>query len=147
MKFMKLEDLPLATQKMIAKDDYVGYVRVYYRNGYGSRLFFKDGANGTVAKIKEAEERGKQRYTEEMRFAVQSVCEFLFDDSNPNGRYQLYDFCEANGFEKKEYGYEGYCYMAHSAFHVIVRTDDDYFCRVYFWDRKDEEEFLGEIAG
>jgi len=139
MQFVNKEALPQSIVDVIDKDDYVGYVRVYYSGGrYGSRLFFKDSANGTIDKIKEAEKRGMERYTPELKSALQSVCETLFEESNPTGRYELYDFCEKNQFDKTEAGWIGYCYLAHSAFLISVSKDDDYFCRVYFYDRENQ---------
>lgn len=136
MQFINYKSLPEGVKKVVDTGDYIGYVRVYYRNGYGSRLFFKDSANGTVEQIKRAEEAGLKRYTDEIKAALQTVCEVLFEEMNPKGRYDLYDFCEKNSFDKTKDGYMGYCYMAHSAFQIVVSKNDDYFCRVYFYDRK-----------
>lgn len=136
MQFVNYQNLPKNIKSIVEDDDYIGYVRVYYRDGYGSRLFFKDAANGTLEKIKKAEERGLKRYTEEIKMALATVCEILFEENNPKGKYDLYDFCEKNDFDKISDGYVGYCYLAHSAFRIVVSKSDDYFCRVYFFDRE-----------
>lgn len=136
MNFMNFASLPEAVKQIINTEDYVGYVRIYHSDGhYGSKLFYKDAANGTVEQIKKAEEREKKRYTIELSNALKTVCETLFEENNPKGRYKLYDFCENNHFDKSTNGYMGYCYMAHSAFQIVVSKDDDYFCRVYFYER------------
>lgn len=140
MQFTSYNSLPQIVRNVIEGQDYVGYIRVYYRNGYGSRMFFKDAANGSLKDIRIAEERGKKRFTEEMREAVKTVCEILFEEKSPNGRYDLYDFCEKNGFDKTEDGYRGYCYLAHTAFEIVVSKTDDYFCRLYFYDRNNHRK-------
>lgn len=135
MKFTGIEEIPEAVKEVIQKSDYVGYVRVYYRNGYGSRLFFKGAESGYINEIKEAEKKGMERYTPELKSALKTVCEVLFEENNPNGKHDLYDFCRANDFDITRTGWKGYCYMAHSAFEIVVSQDDEYFCRVYFYDR------------
>lgn len=136
MNFINYNELPQAVKDVIDKEDYIGYVRVYFRNGrYGSRLFFKGTSSGTIEEITQAEAMGRSRYTEEMQSALQTVCETLFEENNPNGKYELFDFCKKNKFEETEYAFRGFCYMAHSAFEIVVRKDDDYFCRVYFYRR------------
>lgn len=136
MQFVNFNSLPKTIKGIVQKEDFVGYVRVYYSYGkYSSRLFFKGSANGTVEEIKKAEEIGRKRYTEELQQALSTVCEILFEESNPGGRYEFYDFCKEHAFDKTEDGYMGYAYLAHSVFQIVVSESDSYFCRVYFYAR------------
>ena len=135
MQFLNYGSLPQAVKEIMDKRDFVGYVRVYYRGRrYGSRLFFKDEDTGKIKEIQMAEKRSLKRYTEEMRNALQSVCETLFEENCPRGRMELYDFCKKNGFDETEHGYVGFCCMEHSAFEVLVSKEDGYFCRVFFYE-------------
>ena len=135
MEFTNYKNLPQEIQRIIDSQDFIGYVRTYYRNGYGSRFFFKGAANGMLEEIKKAEEVGRARYTDNMKTELQSVCEELFETRNPKGRYELYDFCERNDFDKTASGYMGYCYLEHIVCQIVVSKEDDYFCRVYFYSK------------
>lgn len=141
MKFINYEKLPENVKLLINKGDYVGYLRVYYRYGcssseYGSRFFYKDAANGTIPEINRAEERGKKRYTQKLHKALQSVAQALF--KKDRGRYGFYAFCEEKGFDVTADGYMGYCYLKNAAFQIAVSKSEEYFCRIYLYDRQEE---------
>lgn len=136
MNFFGKKDIPESVLPVFEKDDYICYVRVYYRGGrYSSRLFFKGAANGTIEEITKATLEGQKRFTDSLREATSTVCEELFEGNNPEGVWQFFDFCEKNGFDETEDGYIGYTYLAHSAFQIVVSKHDGYFCRVYVYER------------
>lgn len=137
MVFVGKEKLPEAVKRIIEqKENYICYLRAYYSGGrYGSRLFYNGAANGTISQIAEAEAIGRQKYTDALREATKTVCEELFEINNPSGKWQFLDFCKRCEFDKTEDGYIGYTYLAHSAFVISVSEHDEYFCRVYVYER------------
>lgn len=133
MNFNNFEKLSDNAKEIVKKENYIGYIRVYYLNGYGSRLFFKGAANGSLADIRKAEEIGRILFTPQIKTEVQILCEELFEGRNPKGRYQLYNFCKEQGFDNSADGYLGYCEMEHTVFQIVVSKSDDYFCRICFY--------------
>lgn len=104
MRFINYNELPQAVKEIIDREDYIGYVRVYFRNGrYGSRLFFKGATSGTIEEITQAEAIGRSRYTEQMRSALQTVCETLFEENNQNGKYELFDDLYITDMRKEDW--------------------------------------------
>ncbi len=125
MRFTSLSFLPENVRCLIQAGSYVGYVRIYYDKGrYGSRMFCKDAA---------------KRYTEELKNALTTVIEVFCKEKNPDGKAQMLDFCKANGFDKTPAGYMGFACMAGSAFQIVVSELDGCFCRIYFYDRNEQQ--------
>lgn len=142
LQYSLFENLSEKAKEIVKADDYVCYVRIYYRNGYGSAFFFKGTNSGYIDEIENSEKRGKERYTEILKSELQKTCEQFCEEMNPNGRKEMYETCKnlvkEEKCEESDYYYTTYHETVNSLFQISVSKEDEYFLRIYAF-RKDEE--------